>query len=105
MTVKEFLLALPEKVDKDIIDGMETLFHFDIGGDEGGQVSLQIKDNEILSFEGFNGEANCVVTADGDDLKKILKGETNPLMALLTGKLKVSNKTEMMKYAKVFGIM
>jgi len=38
-------------------------------------------------------------------LKKILKGELNPMMALLTGKLKISNQAEMLKFAKALGWM
>ena len=105
MTVKEFLLALPEKVDPDVIDGLSTVFHFAISGDEGGDVTLKIENNEVSAVEGLVGEPKCVVESEGRALKSILKGETNPMMALIMGKLKVSNKTEMLKYAKVFGLM
>ena len=34
-----------------------------------------------------------------------LPSKVNPMMAMMTGKLKISNPGEMMKYAKVFGLM
>ena len=35
----------------------------------------------------------------------LLNKDVNPMMALLTGKLKISNQGEMLKYAKIFGLM
>ncbi|MBK8429598.1 MAG: hypothetical protein IPL27_28240 [Lewinellaceae bacterium] len=35
----------------------------------------------------------------------MLSGDLNPMMAMMTGKLKISNPGEMLKYAKMFGLM
>jgi putative sterol carrier protein len=105
MTAKEFLMGLPNKVSKDAIEDVDTLFHFDIDGEGGGQVTVGIKDGEAYSKEGFEGDPKCVVKAKADNLMKILKGDINPMMAVLTGKLKISNQGEMLKYAKMFGLM
>ena len=105
MTAKEFLIGLPEKVSKDAIDGVNTLFHFQLDGEEGEHVTVGIKDGVAYSKEGLEGEATCVVRAKSDNLLKVLKGDLNPMMAVLTGKLKISNQGEMLKYAKIFGLM
>lgn len=105
MTAKDFLLQLPEKVKPDALEGLETTFHFDIDGDGGGQVTLHVKDGQCLAEEGLQGEAKCVVKAKESNLMNVMKGKINPLMAVLTGKLKISNQGEMLKYAKIFGLM
>lgn len=105
MTAKEFLFALPEKVKSETLEGLETTFHFNISGEGGGQVTVHVKDGKCTAEEGLQGEARCVVAAKEDNLMNVLKGKINPLMAILTGKLKISNQGEMLKYAKIFGLM
>ncbi|GLR19994.1 SCP2 sterol-binding domain-containing protein [Portibacter lacus] len=105
MTTKEVLMNLPKKVSPDAIEGVNTLFHFNLDGDDGENVTVGIKDGVAYSQEGLEGEPTCVVRAKSDNLMKILKGDMNPMMAVLTGKLKISNQGEMLKYAKLFGLM
>ena len=105
MTAKEFLLGLPSKVQPEALEGLETTFHFDIEGDGGGQVTVKVKDGSCSAEEGLDGDARCIVSAKEDNLMNVLKGNLNPLMAVLTGKLKISNQKEMLKYAKIFGLM
>ncbi len=105
MTAKEFLINLPNKVRPEALEGLETTFHFDISGEGGGQVTLYVKDGKCIAEEGLQGDAKCVVSAKEDNLMNVLKGKINPLMAVLTGKLKISNQGEMLKYAKIFGLM
>ena len=105
MTAKEFLSSLPAKVPLDAIEGVDTLFHFDISGEGGTQATIGIKDGEVKFEEGLQGDPKCVVSASQENLKKVLSGSLNPMMAMMTGKIKISNTAEMMKYAKIFGLM
>ena len=105
MTAKEFLMGLPDKVRPETLEGLETVFHFDIEGDGGGQVTVKVEEGTCVAEEGLHGDPRCVVKAKEGNLMNVLKGETNPLMAVLTGKLKISNQGEMLKYAKIFGLM
>jgi len=101
--IKEFLFALPAKVAPEALEGHNTLFHFDIANS--GQYTLHIDEGKMNVAEGFNGNATCKVTASAETLGKLLSGDINPMMAMMTGKLKISNPTEMLKYAKMFGLM
>ena len=103
MDIKEFLFSLPAKVKPELLEGQNSLFHFDIA--DGGQFTLTLTDGKLEVAEGFSGEPTCKVTTSADSFSKLLKGELNPMMAMMTGKLKISNVSEMMKYAKVFGLM
>lgn len=105
MTAKEFLMALPAKVSPEAIAGHNTNFHFDLGGDDGGQYTLKLNDGAASIAEGLEGEANCVVKAKGSDLMDVVEGRQNPMMAFMMGKIKVSNQGEMLKYAKILGLM
>ncbi|HEY3385656.1 MAG TPA: SCP2 sterol-binding domain-containing protein [Saprospiraceae bacterium] len=105
MTSREFLYALPEKVDPAAIDGLETIFHFDLEGDQGGQYTISVADQKVTVSDGLSGEAKCVIRSTGDTFIKLATGELNPMIAILTGKVKISNQGEMLRYAKLFGLM
>jgi putative sterol carrier protein len=103
MTSKEFLMNLPSKVNTKAIDGMNTIFHFDLEGESGGQVTVKVEEGNMTILEGLVGSPDCKVSATEENFKKVLKGELNPMMAILTGKLKISNQMEMMKFGKLLG--
>jgi putative sterol carrier protein len=101
--VKEFLFDLPAKVKPEAVEGLSTVFHFDITGS--GAYTVQLDNGKMEVSEGLNGEANCKVTASTETLSSLLSKDLNPMMAMMTGKLKISNPGEMLKYAKIFGLM
>jgi len=45
------------------------------------------------------------VSGSDQNFMGIVTGKLNPMMAILTGKVKISNQGEMLKYAKMFGLM
>lgn len=101
--VKEFLFSLPEKVAPEAVEGLSTNFHFDIA--DAGQFTVQLDQGKFQVSEGLSGEANCKVSTSAESFSKLLSRELNPMMAMMTGKLKISNPGEMLKYAKIFGLM
>jgi putative sterol carrier protein len=101
--VKEFLFALSKKVKPEVLEGLDSVFHFDISG--AGQYTVKVHNGQIETEQGLVGEANCKVSTSEDAFNKLLAGELNPMTAMFTGKLKISNPVEMMKYAKIFGLM
>lgn len=106
MTAKEFLYTLPEKANKGVLNNVDdTTFHFDLDGDGGGQFTMKLRDGQLSLEEGLNEEAKCVVKAKTDNFMGLATGKLNPMMALLMGKVKITNQGEMLKYAKVLGLM
>lgn len=102
MTAKEFLLSIPEKAKGESLEGMDTLFHFEIDGEE---VSVKVEDGVVDVSEGFEGDPKCVIKSTNDNFMGVVNGDVNPTMAVLTGKIKINNPSELIKYAKSFGIM
>ena len=102
MTAKEFLLAIPDQVQAESIEGMSTLFHFDIDG-EG--LSVKVENGIVDVTEGFKGDPKCIVKSTNDNFMGIVNGEVNPTIAVLTGKVKINNPSELIKYAKSLGIV
>ncbi len=105
MNTYDFLMNLNQKVNATALEGMNTCFHFDLEGEGGGQITVQVENGIMKSSSGLLYEPNCVIKAKAEDLRKVFKGELNPMMAILTGKLKISNQSEMLKFAKILGWM
>ena len=100
-TAKEILYSLPGrlKVDK-LADGEEATFHFKMEGE--GDFTITIKDKQATVEEGLHGTPTCEVKAKGSDYADIELGRTNPQMAFMMGKIKISNLGEMMKFMGLF---
>lgn len=105
MTAAEFIRALPQKFNPEVVPGAETCFHFRISGERGGDFTATVKDGQCHVQDGLNGDPKCVVQTSDQILEDIVSGKQNPQMAVFMGKMKISNLGEMMKFAKPFGIM
>ena len=105
MTARDFIVGLPDQVNPAVLQGVETNFHFDIKGEGGGQYTAEVVDGELEISEGLHGEPKCVVKTDNKTFVGVVTKKTNPMMAVLMGKIKISNQGELLKYAKIFGIM
>jgi putative sterol carrier protein len=103
MDIKDFIYSLPAKVNPDTVAGLSTVFHFDIS--DAGQYTVTLDNGKIAVAEGLVGEAKCKVSTSAETLRKVLTKEMNPTMAVMMGKLKISNLSEMMTYAGKFGLM
>lgn len=101
--VKQFLFSLPEKVAPEAVEGLSTLFHFDVA--DAGQFTVKLDDGKFDVSEGLSGDPTCKVATNAESFSKLLSRELNPMVAMMTGKLKISNPGEMLKYAKMFGLM
>ena len=105
MTAKELLFAMPARVNPEALTTADTCFHFLLAGEGGGDVTITARDGKCTVEEGLVGEAKCVVRCEAKTLLDVINKDLNPEMALFTGKLKISNVGEIMKYGKMLGVM
>jgi len=105
MTALEHIRATPQRFNPDDKPEAETCFHFSISGEGGGELTVTVKDGKCNVQDGLQGSSKCVVQATDDTYMDIINGKQNPQMAVFTGKLKISNLAEMMKFHKLFGFV
>jgi alpha-methylacyl-CoA racemase len=98
----QIVSTIPQRFRPEKAADYETVFHFDISGDDGYPFTIIIRHGQCKVSKGLNGHANCVVKTKADIYTNLELGKTNPQMALMMGKVKVSNLSEMMRFAKVF---
>jgi putative sterol carrier protein len=100
-TAKDILYSLPGRLKTDKVeDSTEGTFHFLMEGE--GDFTISIKNKEVTVQEGLHGTPTCEVKAKGSDYVDIETGKTNPQMAFMMGKIKISNLGEMMKFMGLF---
>ncbi len=102
-SAKEIILSLKERFRPEKLEpGYEAVFHLDISGDRGGQYTVSIANGNLVLEEGLNGEAKCVVSAKDEVYEDMEWGRTNAQMAVLFGKVKVSDVGEILEFIPLF---
>lgn len=99
---KEIILSLPLRIKADKLNGHSTVFHFDISGENGGQFTVNVKEGKCEVANGLNGEAECTVTTDSETYRQVEMGEMAPEMAVMGGKIRISNLQAMMQFSRWF---
>ena len=102
MTAKDFFFGLPDKVTPEMIKEVDTLFHFDISGNNGGQFTVEVVNGNVTVSEGLKGEATCLVETEDTVYQDVELGRANPQEAFMSGKIKVSDIGAMMKFGGLF---
>lgn len=101
-TAKQILESIPQRFRPEKAQGYHTIFHFDIDGGEELQYTVIIKDGTCTTQQGLHGTADCTIKTSAETYVALETGKANPQMALMTGKVKVSNIAAMMQFSKVF---
>jgi crotonobetainyl-CoA:carnitine CoA-transferase CaiB-like acyl-CoA transferase/putative sterol carrier protein len=102
VTAKEIIGTAPARFRTEKSEGIDTVFHFDISGNDGGQFTMVIENGACTLLAGLQGEAKCMITTTDVHYRDLETGKLNPQLALMMGKVKVSSLTEMMAFSKLF---
>lgn len=101
-TAAEIIRSLPQRLKDGQGQGVDIIYHFDIEGPEGGQFTVRVNDGKATVEDGLHGEPKCVVKTTDQTYADTELGRTNPQMAVMMGKIKVSNIGSMMKFVEMF---
>ena len=102
ITAKRILESAPRRFRPEKAEGIEQCVHFEIKGTEDFCCTITIKNGVCNIESGWAGTANCTVKTLEKVYIDLETGKANPQMALMMGKIKVSNISEMMKFSKLF---
>jgi putative sterol carrier protein len=102
ITAKQIIESAPARFRPEKANGINTIFHFELIGEPTIAYTFVIKNGSFELKEGLHGEATCVVKTTQDLYVELETGKANPQLALMMGKVKVSNISEMMGFAKLF---
>ncbi len=103
MNTKDLIKSFEKRVKTDTISPDEqTVFHFMLSGDDGGDFTVQLKDKKVTVSEGLIGTPTCEIRAKAQDYIALETGDLSPQWAFVMGKVKVSNLQELMKFVAHF---
>lgn len=105
MTAKEIVLALPGRLKGEEAAGQSGVFHFQLEGETGGEFTVNVADGVCTVSEGLAGEPDCVISALSTDFEDAELGRVNRHMAVMMGKIKISNLGAMLKFIGMFNDM
>ncbi len=102
-TARDIIFSLPNRLKTDKIDEtVESVFHFKLDGETGGEFTAHLKNKTVIVSEGLVGQASCEIKAKASDYEDLELGRGNPQMMFMMGKIKVSNLGEVMKFITYF---
>ena len=78
----------------------DTSADLHITGESGGIIGAAIKNGVPAIIKGSVGSPEATVAISADDFASLLAGKLNPMLAVMTGRIKVSGN-----YAKLMGLI
>ncbi len=102
ITALQILESIPSRFRAEKAQNYSAVFHFEISGEETLQYTVTIQNAKCDLQKGLNGKADCTIKTRASVYVDLETGKTNPQMALMMGKIKVSNLAAMMQFAKCF---
>ncbi len=102
ITARQIIESIPSRFRPEKAQGYSLVFHFDISGEETIQCTVFINDGSCKLIEGLKNAPDCVLKTKASTYVELETGKANPQMALMTGKIKISNIAAMMQFAKCF---
>ena len=104
-TPADIFAKIPENFDPEKAKDINMVLGFDLSGDNGGNWSIKIADGAIDVNESPAESPNATISMDGDDYVKMMSGDLNPMMAFMSGKIKVDGDlNSVMKMQSLFGM-
>lgn len=97
--------AMSERFQSSKAQGENFSVQFNLTGDGGGQWHAGIHDGQIDVNKGAMEGAAATLTMDADDFAAMSEGNLNPMMAFMSGKIKVDGDlNSVMKFQNLVGL-
>lgn len=100
--IDRIIFGLPERFRREKAAGYATTVHFKISGADGGEYTVAVSGGECSVSNGLAGQAKCLVETSAKTYIDMETGKTNPQIAFMMGKVKISNIPEMMQFIDMF---
>jgi putative sterol carrier protein len=97
--------SMSERFQADKAGDLDMTIQFDLSGDGGGQWYANIEDGAMSVNKGSAEAPSATLKMDADDFAKMSNGDLNPMMAFMSGKIKVDGDlNSVMKFQTLVGL-
>jgi putative sterol carrier protein len=105
MVPADIFAKIPENFNAEKAAGVNMTLVFSLSGENGGDWTINIADGKVDVNKGKAESPSATINMDGDDYVKMMSGELNPMMAFMSGKVKVDGDlNSVMKMQSIFGM-
>lgn len=102
-TPQELFDRLADQIDPEKAKDLNATLLFDLGGENGGQWHVALKDGAVKVNQGSVSDPTATVKMDAQDYVDLVAGRLNPVNAFMTGKVKVEGDLNaVMKFQTLF---
>ena len=101
-SIHEIMQKLPSQLRTERAAGVDLIVSFALSGDGGGNYTVTIKNGVCSVDSGLEEQAHCLVEADALTYADVATGKMPPEAAFMTGKVKVSDMPQMIKFTGLF---
>ena len=101
-SIADAMRALPARLRSDRAAGWRSRLHFRLRDSAQPEWTVEVEEGECRVQEGLRGEPTCVVVTREETFLGIALGRTDPRLAFLTGRVRISEPGEMVRFLKVF---
>ncbi len=103
-SIDEVLASYPARFDASKAQGVDEKVQMNLSGDGGGTYVIHVHDGAVDVSEGTADDAALTLTAPADVWLSVENGETNPMMAMMSGKVKLKGSVPFAtKFMGMFG--
>ncbi len=95
--------SLPAMVDAEEIKDIDARVQFSLNGVGGGEWGVVLDDGKVKVSQGALAQAQLTVKTSTAIAEKLLDGSLNPMMAFMTGKIKIAG--DMALGMKLIGLL
>ncbi|MBV8080221.1 MAG: SCP2 sterol-binding domain-containing protein [Actinobacteria bacterium] len=100
MGARDFFASLEERADTSKIEGIDHSYLFDVAGE--GEWLVEVRGGTVTVSEG-PADADVTIACDAETFDRIAAGQQNPVLAYMSGKVKISGDTAAaLKLQKIF---
>jgi putative sterol carrier protein len=97
--------SLGQNFDSSKAGDLNLSVAFDLSGDGGGQYYAKIADGKIDTGQGAVDNPDATLSMDADEFAAMSSGDLNPMMAFMSGKIKVDGDLNaVMKFQSLVGL-
>ncbi|NCF65809.1 MAG: SCP-2 family sterol carrier protein [Chloroflexi bacterium] len=94
-----------DRFQADKAGDLDLTIFFDLTGDSAAQWHASIANGELSYGEGSVDSPTATLSMDADEFEAMSKGELNPMMAFMSGKIKVDGDLNaVMKFQSLVGL-
>ncbi len=105
VTAQDILTGMPAAFIPANADGINADIQFHLTGNDGGDWVVTVQNGRCTVRQGTVPNPRVNLTADARDFVGVVTGKTNPMMAMMKGRLKVKGDMALAaRFPKMFGV-